>query len=322
MWMTFYSAFHGGGRTPLFTSQQTARPEQVFRTLAENERHALTQESGVKHARYHSFAAILGVTACRHARRAIPLADEEVGVIATGGPLHTPTAWDFARTAQRKGVDLLNPMYFAHLLQSSVGCSVAAECGAKAFAMTVGHDGSAFLKSLAAVQDLIRGGFAKAVIMPCVSAGELRNQQIHRFAGHPERVADVGLCCAVSTVPPADEVLGLELIAVSSSFRPRSPGAPDSREGFAMSARPEGDTNSGCEAPPRKALRWLEGVEAYAAAGAVAMVEAVGNALDGHTRLTLLVTLFSGGAVDTGQEELGAQIRVCLLPQSFRNLAE
>lgn len=65
-----------------------------------------------------------------------PLSRLPYGPDSIGGPLHTTVAWDFAHTAQRRGVRLLNPMYFPHMLQSSVGCSVAAECGATAFAVT------------------------------------------------------------------------------------------------------------------------------------------------------------------------------------------
>jgi len=271
-WVSLHSAFHDGGRTPFVFDGRQVAAEQVIQRLTDEERMTLVQNSRLRQTKYHSFAAVLAVTASRHARSAAPFPDGEVGVVATGGPTHTPVAWDFATATIRRGPRLINPMYFPHMLQSSVASSVAAECGAGAFAMTVGHDALAFHESLVAACELIEAGFARAVLLPITADGGARNSKIHRNAAMPGHLLDVGLCCLLSTLPSTPYANSLVL---SECHHVEECDAVDAGYHHARwSAYSSGSISPGPQPSCPIPLNWLEGSEALTAAGGVVLIEA------------------------------------------------
>lgn len=273
MWLTFHSAFHDLGKSSLFCDGLSLDPENVVTHCSEERRASLIRASGVRHAKYHSFAELLAVVACREARADVPLQDEDVGVVATGGPTHTPLAWDFTRTIQQQGVKLVNPMYFPHILQSSVGCTVAAECGARAFAVTVGHGCGAFFESLTAAYDLIGSGFAKAVLIPSVNDGGLQNQMFQERAKRSGLPADIGICCVLTSVrPKAGAIIGLEKCMTSIPSNDHGSGSDHT---FRIDIVGETGLEMYYGGGASTSSRWLNMQVAYAATGAVLTAEII-----------------------------------------------
>jgi hypothetical protein len=208
--LSFYGGLtegHPGGE-----NGATLAPADFVGLLDDDRREALVRSCQVKQAKYHCFASLLAILACRKARSALSMPADDVGVIACAGSPNTSVAWQLAETLLSRGVDYLNPLYFPNSLASAVACSVAAECQARAFAFGVGYEELAFFEALRLSGVLLRAGRAGCVLIACASDAGPLHRRAMSSAGLLRPPCDVSLCCAVTSSPSS--AAGAEVEAV------------------------------------------------------------------------------------------------------------
>ena len=117
---------------------------------------------GKKHA---SDSAIISTVACDYLTSFSEVAAAERGVLATGGPHHTPLAWKFASQAINKSWRLVNPLSFPFIIPNSVPTSIARKCCCKAFAFCVGSHYPSTFQVIERAKRMISQDYCSEVLM-------------------------------------------------------------------------------------------------------------------------------------------------------------
>lgn len=131
--------------------------------LGDAERNRLVSNSGVRLARYATFAS--AATVALLDSNVIAQCDpERMGVLTTAGPLSLQVAWEFGERQLREGPRLTNPLVFPHTIVSSVATTIAAALAARAFAFAEGCGVRAFLDVVHRACTLLDAGCASHVL--------------------------------------------------------------------------------------------------------------------------------------------------------------
>jgi hypothetical protein len=90
---------------------------------------------------------------------------DRLGILTAGGPQHVGPGWRFLERSWDAGPSMVNPLAFPATLASSIPTALAAAIGARAFALTIGHDDLAVLQALDRACALIRSSHADDVFV-------------------------------------------------------------------------------------------------------------------------------------------------------------
>ena len=183
--------------------------KKLVAQLSHEQRLDIVRSSGLRHGRYHNFAATLAAVASKSLFVDVEATVEatqpvsgNMGVISVGGPLNVNVNWDFVKRGLSAGPRLTNPLSFPHTLVSSVPTSIAHSVKAHSFALALGHDHLAFFDVLIKASQFIRFGFAKQVLTLAVfDSGEHITEGL-RLSDQDLPGADVAIAGLLQAVAP------------------------------------------------------------------------------------------------------------------------
>ncbi|WP_316205353.1 hypothetical protein [Bradyrhizobium sp. SZCCHNS3004] len=178
----------------------------------------IVKSSPIKHAKYQSFASVIGFQSIAPFVSDVRSIDR-LGLVVTGSAQHVGVAWRFAERAFQAGPSMVNPISFPATLTSAVPASIAAAVGAHAFALTIGYDDRALFEAIDRSCLMIRHDHADDVfVVACADRSPHPIESWHSTQGvraedaavglHLSRFRSTGSCALRSSGHDEDNVLG------------------------------------------------------------------------------------------------------------------
>lgn len=184
----------------------------------------MLRASPIKHAKYQSFASVVGFQSIAPFLAEIKSRDR-LGVVVAGGTQHVGVAWRFAERASQAGPSMVNPISFPATLTSAVAASIAAAAGAHAFALTIGYDDRALFEAIDRSSLMIRRDHADDVfVVACTDRNphpteaweekeRLRAEEL-AVGFHLSRFQSAGSCVLRSSNSDSENAVGRTAVRV------------------------------------------------------------------------------------------------------------
>jgi len=198
---------------------------------SETERAAIEKISGIRHARYGSFAACIGTAAARDVLdRCRGSSGSTLGLVVSGGPSNLETAWKFCEKFVQAGPALVNPLMFSNTLFSGAASTIAAAIGAHGFSLTVGTDAFASAQALCIASLFTSAGYSDSTIVTALCNGGPVIARCEEAAGFSTHATDAAIALGLSHEPQQGWDFKILSLSVGTDLRNASSAMGEKRK--------------------------------------------------------------------------------------------